>query len=117
MTPAQEEFRKALSRILALAYAERPLEAECEALEAMFDAAQKDAEIARLRAAHAESSYQRLVRVLTHIHALLHPPGVTMHGQRFTFKSPMLDEQVQALSDRIRAIPDEIAAMEKSNGN
>lgn len=40
----QDEFRKALDRILALAYAERPLEAECEQLERMYADALRDAE-------------------------------------------------------------------------
>lgn len=67
-------------------------------------------EIWRHRAEHAEACYQNAVRILTDIHALLHPPQVTTpDGRKFVFKSPMLDEQVQALSDKIRAIPNELA--------
>lgn len=75
-------------------------------------ALRRGAEVHRQRAEHAEACYQRAARVLTHIHALLHPPVVTTpDGRTFSFKSPMLDQQIQELSDRIRAIPDELAAL------
>lgn len=74
---------------------------------------ERDAGRYRLMAEHAEAKFQRAVRILTAIHSLLHPPLVTApDGRTFAFKSPMLDEQVQALSDRIRAIPDELAAID-----
>lgn len=47
-----------------------------------------------------------LLRELTHIHALLYPPQVKLDdGRVMQFRSPMRVEQIQALSDAIRAIP------------
>ena len=58
-------------------------------------------------------SHERVLKILTGIHALLYPPTVTdADGQTWRFKSPIAEEQMQELSDRIRAIPDEIAALE-----
>jgi hypothetical protein len=60
---------------------------------------------------HAEACYDRAVRILTGIHALLYPPRFTDNDVRtWQFKSPLAEEQMQELSDRIRALPDEIAA-------
>lgn len=62
---------------------------------------------------HARARYDRAARILTGIHALLNPPIVTdSDGKKFVFRSPLAHEQIQELSDRIRAIPDEIAAIE-----
>ena len=48
-----------------------------------------------------------LVRELCSIHALLYPPRVTLgDGRVMQFQSPMKAEQIQALSDKIREIPD-----------
>lgn len=58
-------------------------------------------------------NYERAVKILTSIHALLYPPVVTdANGQTWKFKSPVSEEQMQELSDRIRAIPDELAALD-----
>jgi hypothetical protein len=60
---------------------------------------------------HARAYYERTVKILTGIHALLYPPRVRRDdGVTFEFHSPHVHEQMQALSDRIRAIPDEIEA-------
>jgi hypothetical protein len=60
----------------------------------------------------ARHSKERAVRILTGIHALLHPPIFTdRDGKMWQFKSPIIEEQMQALSDRIRAIPEEIDAI------
>ena len=62
---------------------------------------------------HAKSCYDRTVRLLTGIHALLYPPRFTDNdGRTWQFKSPLAEEQMQELSDRIRALPDEIASIE-----
>ena len=53
------------------------------------------------------------VRILSGIHALLYPPPInTPDGRTMVFRPKGLDthEVLQELSDRIRAIPDEIAA-------
>ena len=62
---------------------------------------------------HAKACYERAVRILTGIHALLYPPRFTDNdGRTWQFKSPLAEEQMQELSDRIRALPDEIAAID-----
>ena len=59
---------------------------------------------------HARACHERTVRILTDIHALLYPPRFTDHnGRTRQFKSPLAEDQMQELSDRIRALPDEIA--------
>lgn len=61
---------------------------------------------------HAKACYDRAVSILTGIHALLYPPRFTDNdGRTWQFKSPLAEEQMQELSDRIRALPDEIAAL------
>lgn len=55
-----------------------------------------------------------MVRQLTHIHALLYPPTVKMDdGRVMQFHSPMQAEQIQALSDAIRAIPEKLRGEER----
>ena len=52
---------------------------------------------------------ESLLDILMGIHALLYPPRVTLaDGRVFAFHSPIVEEQMQALSDRIRAIPEEL---------
>ena len=62
----------------------------------------------------------RLTRVLTGIYMVIYPEIAKLaDGRQFHFQSPYLHEQIQALSDRIRAIPAEIDAAsskEKNNG-
>lgn len=48
-------------------------------------------------------------RLITRIHALLYPPRTTdKDGRTWEFRSPLVHEQMQELSDRIRALPDEL---------
>lgn len=56
---------------------------------------------------HARAHLDRAVKILVGIHALLYPTRVEREGKVFQFRSPITEEQMQALSDRIRAIPDE----------
>jgi len=75
------------------------------------------AEISRL---HAELTYERqkserLVAVLVGIHGLMYPPRVAMpDGRVMEFRPHSLDphESMQKLSDRIREIPDKLAAID-----
>lgn len=61
----------------------------------------------------ARARYDHAVRILTGIHALLYPPRFTDHdGRTWQFKSPLAEEQMQELSDRIRALPDDLAAID-----
>ena len=71
--------------------------------------------IDRLQRENEVLHYQRLVeekksafflRELLSIHALIYPPITKLDdGRVFQFESPMKVEQIQALSDAIRAIP------------
>ena len=64
---------------------------------------------------HAKACYDRVVMLLTGIHALLYPPRFTDNDARtWQFKSPLAEEQMQELSNRIRALPDEIAAADEA---
>ena len=88
-----------------------------EATQALAERYNKAAEIYAAERDHANQRYSSAVRLLTGIHALLYPPRFTDHdGRTWQFKSPLVEEQMQELSDRIRALPDEIArtALEKS---
>jgi hypothetical protein len=72
--------------------------------------ADRRAEILRHERDHARACYENAVRILTGIHAVIYPQIVEMaDGRKFAFNSPLLHEQMQALSDRIRAIPEELA--------
>jgi hypothetical protein len=67
---------------------------------------------------HARHSLDNAVQLLSGIHALLYPPRMTdSKGVTFVFHSPHVHEQMQELSDRIRALPDEVTAILKKNDN
>ena len=88
-----------------------------EDAQALAERYNKAAEIYAAERDHANQRCSSAVRLLTGIHALLYPPRFTDHnGRTWQFKSPLAEEQMQELSDRIRALPDEIArtALEKS---
>jgi hypothetical protein len=71
----------------------------------------REIEALRYERNHARASKEHCIKILSDIHALLYPAPVTnAEGMTFVFHSPHVHEQMQALSDRIRAIPDEIAA-------
>ena len=76
---------------------------------------ERAAEIYAAERDHAKACYDRAVRLLTGIHALLYPPRFTDNdGRTWQFKSPLAVEQMQELSDRIRALPDEIEAIDSA---
>jgi hypothetical protein len=60
----------------------------------------------------ARAKFDRTVKILVGIHNLISPPIQEVNGKRYQFRSPIIEEQMQALSDRIRAIPDEIAVVD-----
>jgi hypothetical protein len=69
----------------------------------------KENEILSMEKAHNERKAEYFVRLLSGIHALLYPERVTRaDGMRFEFHSPYVHEQMQELSDRIRALPEQI---------
>lgn len=81
-------------------------------LQAAIGALAKDAEIRRYELERAEARYQSAMRIMMGIHNFLYPPRVNANGKIYQFQSPHVHEQMQALSDRIRAIPDELAAID-----
>ena len=77
-------------------------------------------EVYRLRAErdHARACLDNAVKLLTGIHALLYPAPVTTEDGRtmvFRPKDPDPHEVLQALSDRIRALPDALANLDGPN--
>ena len=97
------------------------------ALLAKLEAAEKERDNANASAAgialqaetlqaerdHARAGYERTVRILTDIHALLYPPRFTdQDGRTLQFKSPLAKDQMQELSDRIRALLDRLEAVD-----
>jgi hypothetical protein len=79
----------------------------------LVDQHKRAAEVYAAERNHAKVCLGRAVRILTGIHALLYPPRFTDNdGRTWQFKSPLAEEQMQELSDRIRALPNEIAAIE-----
>ncbi len=89
----------------------------CDMLQAwrLVDQYKRAANICAAERDHARTCYELTVRILTGIHAMLYPPRFTDNdGRTWQFKSPLAEEQMQELSDRIRAIPDEIAAADEA---
>ena len=74
-------------------------------------------EVLRAERDHARARVDSAVRLLTGIHSLLYPASVTTpDGRTFVFrpKDPDPHEVLQELSDRIRALPDEVAKLAES---
>lgn len=84
----------------------------CGAIRTM----EKRLEILQHERDHARACGDRCVQILSGIHALLYPPTHTNdENVTFVFHSPYVHEQMQALSDRIRAIPDAIRHLIEQN--
>jgi hypothetical protein len=65
---------------------------------------------------HARACLDNAVRLLSGIHALLYPAAITAEdGRTMVFRPKDQDphEVLQALSNRIRALPDELARIER----
>ncbi len=74
-------------------------------------------EVLRGERDHARARVDSAVRLLTGIHSLLYPaPIKTADGRTMVFRPKTLDphEVLQELSDRIRALPDEVAKLAES---
>lgn len=78
---------------------------------AEIEAMARENEVLRNERSFERKKFDQAVKVLSSIHAVIYPRIFDVNGQRYAFRSPFIHEQMQALSDRIRAIPDEIAAM------
>lgn len=75
---------------------------------------QRQCEVLRAERDHARACRDNGVKILVGIHALLYPaPFTTPDGRTMVFrpKDPDPHAVLQQLSDRIRAIPDEIQAL------
>ena len=94
---------------------ETQLRQEIDDVWKLADQHKRAAEIYAAERDHARACYERTVLILTGIHAMLYPPRFTDNdGRTWQFKSPLAEAQMQELSDRIRAIPDEIAAADEA---
>jgi len=60
---------------------------------------------------HARASLNHAVKNLSRIHMVIYPLLHTVDGVTYRFAAPDPHEYLQALADRIRAIPDEVAAL------
>lgn len=75
-------------------------------------------EVLRAERDHTRACLDNAVKLLAGIHALLYPaPITTEDGSTMVFrpKDPNPHDVLQALSDRIRALPDELARIERPN--
>lgn len=83
-------------------------------LLAALEDAQSQAKVLRHERDRARARHEWAVQVMSGIHALLYPaPIKAADGRTMVFRpnNPDPHEVLQELSDRIRALPDELAAM------
>lgn len=77
----------------------------------------RECEILSIERDHARIMYENAVKLLTSIHLCMYPNAVKMEdGRVMVFRPENPHEYLQALSDRIRALPDEIAAIKAAEG-
>lgn len=64
---------------------------------------------------HAQACFQSAILQLTAIHAVMKPDRIELpDGRKFEFNNPAIErEMLSALCKRIRAIPDEVAALQR----
>lgn len=100
-------YRDAVSKV--------PLQAAnaIDALLAELEAAAADKRILNQQIIGAQAARERYVQILSAIHGLLQPQDVKLEdGRVMRFSKPDLQiECYRQLSERIRAIPDELAAL------
>lgn len=80
----------------------------------------RECEILSIERDHARIMYENAVKLLTGINSLLYPPATRLpDGRTMVFRPTDPDPHalLQELSDRIRALPDEIAAIAKREQN
>lgn len=63
----------------------------------------------RVMLAQANARWYRALEILAGIHGLMTPPAIAVDGVTYQFTPPDAAAQLRMLSERIRAIPDEIA--------
>lgn len=74
------------------------------------------AEMFRHQLAYERAKNERLLAILVGIHGLTLPAPIEVDGKTYVFTPPEAVEILRGLSDRIRAIPDEIAAIAQQKG-
>lgn len=73
----------------------------------------KYAEIFRAERDHARAQFHNAARLISGIHMLLYPKPIKLDdGRTMVFRPENPHEFMQVLSDKIRALPDELAAMQ-----
>jgi len=75
-------------------------------------------EILRIERDQARARFDHSIKLLVGIHSLLYPAPLNMEDGRiivFRPKDPDPHEALQALSDRIRALPDEIEKIDATH--
>jgi hypothetical protein len=71
----------------------------------------RELDILRAERNAARARLDQVSKVLSEIYSLLYPPTwLTLDGQEFAFKSNNANDWMQCLSDRIRAIPSQLAS-------
>ncbi|SIT25264.1 hypothetical protein [Achromobacter sp. MFA1 R4] len=73
-------------------------------------------EMYRLERDYERAKNERLIAILVGIHNLTLPAPVEVDGKTYVFTPPEAVEILRGLSDRIRAIPGEIAASQQQEG-
>lgn len=72
---------------------------------------QRQCEVLRAERDQARARVDSAVKLLTSIHSCMYPSAVKMEdGRLMVFRPENPHEYLQALSDRIRALPDEMVA-------
>ena len=76
-----------------------------------IDQLQRENRVLRAERDKARARVDRAVTLLTSIHSCMYPSAVKMeNGRLMVFRPENPHEYLQALSDRIRALPDEMVA-------
>jgi hypothetical protein len=77
--------------------------------EAIAEIGRAESEILRYERDMARARFDRCVKILARIHAVINPPQLQLDdGRVMRFVNPLANDVLQKLSDQIRAIPDEI---------
>jgi len=82
----------------------------------LIDAAQARAEMFRLERDYERAKNERLIAILVGIHGLTLPAPIEVNGKTYVFTPPEAAQILRGLSERIRAIPGEIAASQQQEG-
>jgi len=88
----------------------------CANCDYIIDRLKRENEILRYERDYERTRFESIFKLLNGIYALLYPEPITAaDGRKFVFRPKDIDphEVLQELSNRIRSIPDELAALAK----